>query len=132
MTEYAAYTKVPSERTRNEIEALMRRRGADQFMSGEDKDRAVLAFRMKGKHFRFSLPLSDARGPQQIRSRWRALLLVIKAKFEAIDLKILTIDDAFIGETVLPDRQTVADYMRPQIEQAYVSGQMPPLLEYHR
>jgi hypothetical protein len=42
MAEYASRTKVPADRTRLEIEALMKKRGADQFMSGQDAERAVL------------------------------------------------------------------------------------------
>src|SRR6516165_3177484 len=37
---------------------------------------------------------------------------------------------AFLGETVLPDKQTVAEYMAPQIEAAYATGQMPKLLPF--
>jgi len=131
MAEYAARTKIPADRTRFEIEDLMRRRGADQFFSGSDGDRAVLAFRLNGRHLRFSLPLAGVRNAQQTRSRWRALLLVIKAKLEAVDLGIITAEDAFLAETVLPDRQTVADYMRPQIESVYATGKMPPLLPFY-
>jgi hypothetical protein len=131
MAEYAARTKIPADRTRLEIEALMKRRGADQFFSGGDSERAVLAFRLNGRHIRFSLPLADARSEQHRRSRWRALLLVIKAKLEAIDIGILTVENAFLADTVLPDRQTVAEYMAPQIEAAYASGQMPKLLPWH-
>ena len=87
---YARRTKVPAERTRLEVEALMCKRGADQFVSGADSARAVLAFRLKGRHIRFTLPLGDVRNEQHLRSRWRALLLVIKAKLEAIDIGILT------------------------------------------
>jgi hypothetical protein len=108
----------------------MRKRGADQFMSGQDNDQAVLAFRLNGRHLRFTLPLGKGLTEQRIRSRWRALLLVIKAKLEAIDIGILTVEDAFLADIVLPDRQTVAEVMRPQIEAAYASGQMPPLLGY--
>lgn len=68
---------------------------------------------------------------QQVRSRWRALFLVIKAKLEAIDLGIMTIEDAFLADTILPNRQTVAEVMRPQIESAYETGNMPPLLPYY-
>jgi hypothetical protein len=128
---YAARTKVPANRTRLEIEALMKKRGADQFLSGDDGKRAILAFRLKGRQLRFTLPLATARNEQQIRSRWRALLLVIKAKLEAIDIGILTIEDAFLAETVLPDRSTVAEHMAPQIEAAYATGKMPPRLPYH-
>ena len=130
MPEYAHRTKVPAEKTRSEIEALMRKRGADQFMSGQDNDRAVLAFRLNGRHLRFTLPLGKGLTEQRIRSRWRALLLVIKAKLEAIDIGILTIEDAFLAEIVLPDRQTVAEYMAPQIEAAYATGRMPAALPY--
>jgi hypothetical protein len=128
--EYASRTKVPADRTRLEIEVLMRKRGADQFMSGQDNDGAVLAFRLNGRHLRFTLPLGKGLTEQRIRSRWRALLLVIKAKLEAIDIGILTVEDAFLADIVLPDRQTVAEVMRPQIEAAYASGKMPPLLGY--
>jgi len=130
MGEYAARTKVPAERTRLEIEHIMQQRGADQFFSGADKDRAMLAFRIRERHMRFTLPLAGSRSPQQVNSRWRALLLVIKARLEAIDLGIMTFEEAFLAETVLPDRSTVAETMLPQIESAYVTGKMPPLLEW--
>ena len=128
---YARRTKVPVERSRLQIEAMMQARGADQFFSGADKDRALLAFRIQGRHMRFVLPLGDARSQQQIAARWRALWLVVKAKLEAIDIGITTIEEAFLAETVLPDRQTVAEVMLPQIEHAYGTGKMPPLLPYH-
>lgn len=131
MAEYAARTKIPAERTRLDIEALMKKRGADQFFSGDDGKTAILAFRLHGRHIRFTLPIGGARSAQQVRSRWRALLLVIKAKLEAIDIGILTIEDAFLAETILPDKQTVADYMRPQITAAYKSGEMPKALPYY-
>jgi len=121
---------VPVEKTRFEIEAMMRKRGADQFFSGGMEDKAALAFRLNGRHLRFMLPLGPKLTAQQHRSRWRALYLVIKARLQAIDLGIMTIEDAFLGETVLPDKQTVAEYMAPQIEAAYATGQMPKLLPF--
>jgi hypothetical protein len=131
MTEYANRTKVPADKTRIEIEVLMRKRGADQFLSASDQDRAMLAFRLGGRHMRFVLPLSDTRNAQHVRSRWRALLLVIRAKLEAIDTGILTLEEAFIGDTVMPDKRTVAEILLPQIESAYQTGKMPPLLPYY-
>ena len=131
MAEYAKRTKIPPDRTRIQIEELMRRRGADQFFTGGDNERALLAFRIHGRHMRFVLPLGDARTQQQVMARWRALWLVIKAKLEAIDIGIMTIEEAFLAETVLPDRHTVAEIMLPQIESAYGTGKMPPLLPYY-
>ena len=131
MAEYAARTRVPAEKTRLQIEELMRKRGADQFFSGSDGERAVLAFRLKGRHIRFVMPLAGARSQQQTWARWRALWLVIKAKLEAIDIGILTLEEAFLADTILPNKQTVAEVMLPQIEGAYASGQMPKLLPWH-
>lgn len=128
---YAKNTTVPVTRTRQAIEDLMTKRGADQFFSGTDKARAMLAFRLGGRHIRFVLPLSDVRTDQQLRARWRALFLVIKAKLEAVDIGITTIEEAFLTETVLPDRHTVGEVMLPQVESAYRDGKMPGLLPYY-
>jgi hypothetical protein len=127
--EYAHRTKIAADKTRLEIEDLMRRRGADQFFSGADADCAVLAFRLKGRHLRFTVPLG-AISDQMRRSRWRQLLLVIKAKLAAIDVGILAWDEAFLSDTILPNRKTVAEVMLPQIDAAYKTGEMPPLLGY--
>jgi hypothetical protein len=131
MAEYASRTKIPADQTRLEIERLMAKRGADQFLSGGDSERAMLAFRVGGRHMKFVLPLDGARNQQQIQSRWRALLLVIKAKLEAIDLGIWSFEEAFLADTVLPDRRTVAEVMLPQLDAAYRDGKMPPLLPYY-
>lgn len=131
MPEYAARTKVPADRTRLQIEEMMRKRGADQFFSGADSERAVLAFRLNGRHIRFVLPLETTKTQQRYWARWRAMFLVIKAKLEAVDIGILTVEEAFLGDTILPDRRTVAETMLPQIEVAYTSGEMPKLLPWH-
>lgn len=131
MAEYASRTRVPADRTRLQIEDMMRRRGADQFFSGADGERAVLAFRLQQRHIRFSLPLGRDLSRQRIDARWRALWLVVKAKLEAVDIGIISVEDAFLADTILPDRQTVAEYMAPQIDAAYASGKMPPLLPFH-
>ena len=88
----------------------------------------MLAFRLNGRHMRFTLPLGDTRTQQQVMARWRALWLVIKAKLEAIDIGITTIEEAFLAETILPDRSTVAETMLPQIERAVAEGRLSPAL----
>ena len=65
---------------------------------------------------------------QACRSRWRALLLVIKAKLEAVQVGISTVEDEFLAWTVLPgDARTIGERLRPQIEESVKSGK-PPLL----
>jgi len=40
----------------------------------------------------------------------------------------VTFEEAFEAHTMLPDGRRVADWMQPQLEQAYKSGQMPESL----
>lgn len=62
-----------------------------------------------------------------VRQRWRALLLVIKAKLEAVESGIAVFEDEFLAYTVLPSGRTVAAELAPQIEAAIESGTMQPL-----
>ena len=150
MTRYAEKTSVASDRSRAEIEKTLVRYGADQFMYGWQEDKAIVGFRMSGRMIKFILPMPDRAAKefthtpnknqrrsedaiaqafeQAIRQRWRALALVIKAKLEAVETEIVTFDNEFMAHIVLPDGQTVGQFMRPQIESAYETGDMPPLL----
>ena len=65
---------------------------------------------------------------QACRQRWRALLLVIKAKLEAVTAGISTIETEFLANIVLPDNTTAGEWMLPQIDRAYRTDEMPPLL----
>ncbi|MEE0100346.1 MAG: hypothetical protein U0I48_01230, partial [Acutalibacteraceae bacterium] len=65
---------------------------------------------------------------QACRQRWRALKLVIQAKLEAVECGISVFEDEFMANIVLPDGGTVSDFMLPQIKQAYLTGDMPPML----
>ena len=148
--QYAERTPVSADKSRAEIESLLARYGADQFMYGWDDDRAVVAFRMEGKHVRFLLPMPDRdsdeftltpsrrtrRHPedarkqweQATRSRWRSLALVIKAKLEAVEAGITIFQDEFLAHIVLPDGSTVGQWAGPQLERAYTTGAMPSSL----
>lgn len=128
---YAQHTKVPVSRTRDQIVELMRRAGADAFLFGEDSGRATIGFRLAGRYLRFTVPIPERGDDQLVRARWRALLLVVKAKLEAAAIGLSTIEEAFLLDTLLPDRRTVAEIVAPQIEIAYRDGKMPPLLPYY-
>lgn len=150
MARYAEQTTVSSEASRSEIERTLARYGADQFIYGWDGDRAMVGFRMQGRMIRFLLPMPDRdsrefthtptqgnlRSPeaqqklveQAMKQKWRALLLIIKAKLEAIDSGITEFEDEFLAHIVLPDGQTASTWLRPQIASAYETGNMPKLL----
>lgn len=146
---YASQTTVSSERSRAEIEAVLRRYGADQFAYGWDQQFAMIGFQVNGRNIRFRLPLPDRADQrftftptrkrrtaeaaekeyeQAVRQRWRALLLVIKAKLEAVESGIVTFEDEFLAHMLLPDGRTVGESVHPAIEHAYETGQIPALL----
>ena len=131
---FAETTKVPVERTKQEIEVALKRYGADQFISGWEHGRAMLGFRAQDRMIRFelTLPTDDPRRRERIaqetRQRWRALLLVIKAKLEAVESEISTFESEFLAHIVLPNNRTVAQELIPQIADAYKTKKMPLLL----
>jgi hypothetical protein len=141
---YAQRTSVPVERSRNEIEHILQRYGASQFMYGWDRTGAVIAFIVETgpdqhRQVRFHLPLpsrderrfthhsrglrtataAEAEWEQSCRQRWRALALVVKAKLEAVESGIATFEDEFLSYIMLPDGGTVGDLLGPQLEAAY-------------
>ena len=147
---YAEKTTVSVSKTKADIEELIMKYGANQFISGFKENLAVIGFTMAGKQIKFLLPLPDknnrefwytsgrgqkrsensayAAWEQACRSRWRALYLIVKAKLEAVDAGISTIEREFLYEIVLPDGRTAGEWILPQIEEAYSTGQMPSLL----
>ena len=124
---YAEQTKVPVERTKAEIEALMRRYGATAFGTAQEADRGLVFFRLKERMIRFELPLA-VKGEQAMRTKWRALLLVIKAKLEAVASGIVTMEDEFLAQTVMSDGETVGKKIQAQVDENYRVGGPPKLM----
>lgn len=146
MTTYAKQTSVPVSKSRDDIEHTLERYGAEGFQYTSLPGAASVAFFVHGRTIRFVLQLPDemefARTPtgrpraagqvneehrRAVRQRWRALLLVIKAKLEAVESGIAVFEDEFLAYTVLPSGRTVAAELSPQIDAAIASGTMPPL-----
>lgn len=149
MPRYAERTEVSSDKSRAEIERTLRRYGAGAFAYGWVGNEAQIMFEMAGRRVQFRLPLPDPtdkkftktptgreRGDaaaereyeQAVRQRWRALALVIKAKLEAVEAGITTVEEEFLAHIVLPDGRTVGEWTRPQLQEVYASQQMPALL----
>ena len=64
---------------------------------------------------------------QACRKRWRALLLIIRAKLEAVESGITTLESEFLANIVLPDGGTVGQWLAPQIDAAYATVRLPPM-----
>ena len=65
---------------------------------------------------------------QACRQRWRALLLIIRAKLEAVESGITTLESEFLANILLPDGGTIGEWLAPQIDEAFATGSMPPML----
>lgn len=126
---YAERTKTSVEATQAEIKALVKRKGATSFGTVEDQDRAILGFEMRDRRIRFYLPLPHDLSEQATKSRWRGLLLAIKAKLESVENGIETFDEAFLAHVVLPDGSTFANYADRALKAVEQGRPMPPLLE---
>ncbi len=130
---YAQRTEVPVTKTRAEIERLLENAKAKQYGTAVDYDelKARVQFRLQDRVVRFTVQLPDPTklGPTRFQSaerqRWRALLLVLKAKLESVESGIETFDSAFLAQIVMPNDSTVADILKPHIISAYKSGKMP-------
>lgn len=147
---YAEKTSVSVSKTKADIEDLIQKAGAGQFVSGFKDNMAVIGFSLDNRQIRFILPIPDkadkkfwytpgrrnkrteeqayAAWEQACRAKWRSLYLIIKAKLEAVESGISTIEREFFYDIVLPDGQTIGEYMAPQLESVYATGEMPPLL----
>lgn len=126
---YAKKTKVPVDRSRSEIERLLSNYGADQFLYAAAAGAARVAFRMKNRAVRFDLPLptlkSEDATAAEHRRRWRALVLVIKAKLEAVASGITTFEQEFYAHILLPGGLTVYEMSSPQVAHAIEQQKAP-------
>lgn len=150
-TKYAEGTQVSIPRSRDEIERTLKRHGATGFMYGEQGGRAAIAFELKGRQYRMELdypPRSkfERMQPNQYTARmnpkqraedafeqekarlWRGLALLVKAKLEAIESGISTLEMEMQPYTVMTNNERVGEWLEPQLAQMYKSGQMPDFI----
>jgi hypothetical protein len=185
---YAENTEVPVERSRSEIESLLRRHGASAFFSASDENTgsAMIGFRLASRMFRIEVrrpteadaPRKPAPAPLKVegkprtweseynrglrearntraarehaqaierhekghaersakwveaeeRRRWRAQLLLIKAKLEMIATGTTTVEREFLADMLMPNGSTVGSQALPALARAYETGKMPSLL----
>ena len=125
------------------------RYGANAFMYGQEDGKAAVQFKFENKTVRFVIPMPDPAADkfrktetgklraesarwkdyeQAVRQKWRVLDLVIKAKLEAVESGIVTFEEEFLANLVLPNGQTVSDKLLPELENALNGAEMPKLL----
>jgi hypothetical protein len=132
---YAHGTKVPADRTRSEIELLLEKNGAVGSMFGTVHGQALVAFEMRDRRLKFTVPMptvsrrdSEQKVKAEIRRRWRALLLVLKAKLEAVRSGVVEFDVEFLPFIVVRGNETIGEQIVPQLAETLAGGKLPPLL----
>ena len=148
---YAAQTEVPVEKSKAEIEQMLVRYKATSFVTGWNADSAMVEFRLRDLSIRFILPLPDRNEErfkkkivrnhkkaltqlqserayeQEVRQRWRALNLVVKAKLEAVETGISTLEKEFLAFIVIPGGNgvTIGDWVIENAIPAIKKGHSP-------
>lgn len=176
MRRYAENTTVPVEKSRAEIETLLKKHGATAFFSAFDETArtAMIGFRLKDRMFRIEVRApahheAPRRPPPEkpeayrrayrgqspetlnerlakehqaaverhakgeagraaewveaeLRRRWRAQLLLIKAKLETIAMGASSVEREFLADMLMPDGKTVGQRAIPALAESYASG----------
>lgn len=127
---FAEDTRVPVDRTKQELEKLLKAHGAAGFAIGWDAHQDRIEFLWQSRQIRFVLPRDPKRRNEQAdRQRWRALLLVVKAKLEAVRSGIAVFEQEFLGFIVVPGQnRTIYEYAQPALSEGKwnVDRLLPP------
>ncbi|MBN2560271.1 MAG: hypothetical protein JXQ75_05010 [Phycisphaerae bacterium] len=150
MPRYANETTVNVERSQGQIKDTLRRYGVEDFGVLERSKEAAIEFIVPVESggripIRITVPLPDRdaeefavsdagrrRKPeaayraweQAVKQRWRALLLAIKAKLEAVETGISTIEVEFMPFIVLGNGETLGQQLLPKLEVAASEGRV--------
>src|SRR6266571_4856377 len=112
---YAEGTSVSIERSQNEIKRNLNRHGATGFLFGEQGEKAAILFELKGRQYRMGVTYpprgkfqnmqpnqytrvmnakqrAENAYEQEKQRLWRGLALLVKAKLEAIESGISTLE----------------------------------------
>jgi len=149
MGQYASSTTVSPEKTQNDIRETLRKYGAGKFGIMEDADRVYVMFEFERLMIQITVDLpkkenfsktdtgrsrktsiADDAYNQAVRQRWRALLLAIKAKLEAVESGISTVEKEFLAFVILPNGKSLGDSLIPELKRVAGTGKMPQMLTF--
>lgn len=146
---YAARTSVSVERSKMELDRILAKAGAGQRLVGNDDAHgfAFCVFVMDARRVRLRVPLpkrderrflysrfrrrtasqADRAWEQACRERWRGLVLLVKAKLEAIAIGLSTVEREFLADLFLSNGRTVHEAIAEDISKACIDGKTPLL-----
>lgn len=145
MAKYASGSEVSVQRTRSHLEQLLRVHGAEGFAYGWTPEHDRIEFVWQGQRVRFTLvrpardqfsltPTGLQRSDKQIqaameaedRRRWRALLLVVRAKVEAVESGISIFEEEFLAFIVMANERTIGEILVPQLHDGTIGRKLLP------
>jgi len=147
MTSYAKNTSVPIHKTQADIQSTLMRYGADKFGYFQEGSASHIMFEYNRLMITMSVALPEkdefSKTPngrnrskdqierefsQVVKQRWRALLLVVKAKLEAVESGISTVEQEFLAFIRMPDGKTIGDHVIGGLQKAASEGKLPTMI----
>jgi len=100
----------------------------------ETHELVLITFKIESRTVRLDVPMptkTEAGGTNEklerrTRERWRALVLVLKAKLEAVECGISTLESEFLANVVMADGRTIGQAILPRLSEAVSSGRLLP------
>jgi hypothetical protein len=145
---YARNTQVSTDRSIGEIKRIVERYGATSFVFGSSDGVGVVGFEIQKRAVRIRVPMPKAeefketptgRGRDDYtirlelekasRQRWRCLCLVVKAKLEAVESGISSVENEFLSNILVEGNRTVGEILKSKVAAAYLGVGAPKLLE---
>ena len=153
---FAENTKVPIEKSKVELETLLAKLGAGRRATFHDSEKSVAGafFELAGRRYRIEVPIprladflkpkpvpygwdswsitkraawSAAEADQAARQRWRALILLVKAKIEIVAMGASTFEREFLADLVLPNGRTAGEELGEYMQNLLANGYSAPL-----
>ncbi len=147
---YAKQTTVSVSKSVEELKKIIRQYGGGEIVYAESEEMAAIGFK-KGERsikYQISLPPKDdklythteskglERHPvdahklweRDCRQRWRVLVLLVKATFEAIENGLMSFEQAFMSSIVMRNGQTLGDRFLPELDKVIETGKLPLMI----
>lgn len=113
---FAQKTKVPSDKSIGEIRKALDAFGAKKFSLGTRKRHSFLKFTYNKTQVKFYFDTPEKPGKdatiaqrkkyeQALNTRWRQVLLCVKAKLQSVECGLETFEEAFMAHIQLPRKR---------------------------
>lgn len=149
---FAEGTSVEARTSKHELEDMLAKHGAHGFLTAwleeNGTQHSLVQFQISGRMVKYIIRMPTAEEVEktgtgqtrhkpeliekarqaEYRRRWRALILIIKAKLEMVAGGDSTFEREFLADIMLTNGSTVGDMISGQLAAMYTDGKLPRLL----